>query len=91
MHSIRFNVSHSVDGEVGNTISNVVAVEFRVCFEFDKVNAKFPLYHGISQRLDECKLVVMCHGAWAPDPFSRSLVGSGDIQEVASLPAYTKP
>jgi hypothetical protein len=49
------------------------------------------LYHGISQRLDECKLVVMCHGAWAPDPFSRSLGGSGDIQEVASLPAYSKP
>ena len=62
MHSIRPNVSQSVGGEIGNTISNLVAVEFRVCFDLNEVNAKFPLYHGISQRLDECKLVVMCHG-----------------------------
>jgi hypothetical protein len=64
MHPFRFDVDLSFGGEIGNTVCNLVAVEFRVCFDFNEVNAVFPLYHGISQRLDECKLVMMRHGVW---------------------------
>jgi|AntAceMinimDraft_1070359.scaffolds.fasta_scaffold22867_2 hypothetical protein len=41
-HSMRLNIISRVGGEAGNTISNLVALELRVCFDRNAVNDKFP-------------------------------------------------
>jgi hypothetical protein len=62
MHPFRFDVDLSFGGEIGNTVCNLVAVEFRVCFDFNEVNAAvFPLYHGTVQGLG-CRTWVLLWG-----------------------------
>jgi hypothetical protein len=66
----RFDVDLGFGGESGNTVGNLSAAEFRVCFDLDEVNAVVPLYHCVSQRFDEYKLVVTCHSVWQPIIFT---------------------